>query len=119
MSGVEDIEAYLAKLSEPEKSTLEHLRNLIRAAAPDATEAMVYGVPGFRLNKKGLVCYAAFKDHFGFYPMVPAVIDQFARELEGRSIAKGTIRFTTDDPLPDDLITRMVQARVANIREKG
>jgi uncharacterized protein YdhG (YjbR/CyaY superfamily) len=115
MSAPESVDEFLAGIPEPALSALQHLRGIIKAAVPEAEEAMVYGVAGFRLNAKPLACYAAFKAHCGFYPMDPAVIEQFEHELAGRSIAKGTIRFLPDDPLPDALVTAIVKARAARI----
>ena len=112
---LERIDAYLAALDPPQRTALEHLRALIAANAPDATEALVYGVPGFRLNKKPLVCYAAFKAHCGFYPMNPALLDALAGQLTDFRTAKGTIRFTPDRPLPDALVVEIVRTRVAEI----
>ena len=106
------IDAYLAKTADPFRSALEHIRALIKAAAPDAEEALVYGVPGFRLNGRPLVCYAAFKAHCGFYPMNPALMDSLKDELAGYRTAKGTIQFTPDKPLPDALLRKIVTARV-------
>lgn len=105
------IDAYLAKTADPFRSALEHIRALIKAAAPDAEEALVYGVPGFRLNGRPLVCYAAFKAHCGFYPMNPALMDSLKDELAGYRTAKGTIQFTPDKPLPDALLRKIVTAR--------
>lgn len=111
-SDLDRIEAYLAALDNDKRRALEHLRAVIRKAAPEADEAMVYGVPGFR-QAGALVCYAAFKTHCGFYPMNPEALAMFAGELTDRETAKGTIRFTPDDPLSDDLVARIVKARIA------
>ncbi len=105
------IEAYLAKRPEDQRMALEHIRALVKQAAPEAREAMVYGVPGFKQDG-GLVCYAAFKNHCGFYPMSPMLIDAMKAELAGFETAKGTVRFTPDKPLPDELITEIVKRRI-------
>ncbi len=105
------IEAYLAKRPEDQRATLEHIRALVKQVAPKAEEALVYGVPGFKLDG-GLVCYAGFKAHCGFYPMSPMLIDAMKAELVGFETAKGTIRFTPDKPLPDALIAEIVRRRV-------
>ena len=106
------IEAYLAKVPEPFRGALGKLRDIIKAADPEAEEAMIYGVPGFR-HYGNLVCYAAFKTHCGFYPMDPALMDSLAAELEGFRTAKGTIQFTPDKPLPAGLVKKIVKARLA------
>ena len=77
-----DVEAYLAKVPEPARTTLEKLRATIGAAAPkEATECLSYGIPTFRY-KGGLVSYAAFKKHCSFFPMQASLIDEMKDELK-------------------------------------
>lgn len=109
--GTASVEAYLAKLPDTQRVALEHLRATIRTAAPHAEEALVYGVPGFRQDGP-LVCYAAHKGHCGFYPMSPALLDSMSAELGGLRKSEGTIEFTPDAPLSDDLIRRIVGKRL-------
>lgn len=116
--GVAAVDAYLAQVPVPARGALQHLRATIRSAAPDAEEAMVYGVPGFRQGG-ALVCYAAHKSHCGFYPMSPALLDSLAGELGGRRTSEGTIEFTPEAPLPDDLVTRIVARRIEENAVKG
>jgi uncharacterized protein YdhG (YjbR/CyaY superfamily) len=118
-AGEEAVEAYLAALPESARTTLNKLRATIRAAAPKAaTEAISYGIPSFQY-KGGLVAYAAFKRHFSFFPLGAVAIEQFADELEGFRVSKGTIQFTADKPLPAALIKKMVKACVARNEAKG
>ncbi len=105
------IEAYLASLPGDHQRELGRIRELVRAAVPNAEEALVYGLPGFKLNGKALVCYAGFKNHCGFYPMSPAVIQAHLPELKDYEISKGTIRFQPDHPLPKALVKKLVKAR--------
>jgi len=117
-SGAAEVKAYLAAVAPPpRRKALEHLRALIREAAPEAEEAIVYGGPGFRLNG-GLVCYGAHTAHCAFYPMNPALIEKFAAELAPFHTSKGAIQFTPEAPLPDALVKRIVLARVAENRAK-
>ncbi|MGO9242403.1 MAG: iron chaperone [Bryobacteraceae bacterium] len=107
------VDEYLAGLPEPARTTLEKLRAVIRTAAPKETEEVIsYGMPALRYNGP-LVYYAAFAGHCSFFPGSKAVIEQFKDELAGYSIAKGTIRFPLDKPLPSSLVKKMVTARVA------
>ena len=106
-----EIEAYLGALTQPMRKALEHLRSVIRKAAPDAEEALVYGGPGFRLNG-GLVGYGAHTAHCALYPLNPALIEKFAADLAPFRTSKGAIQFTPEAPLPDRLVTRIVLARV-------
>ena len=110
-SAAAQIDAYLAKLSEEQRAALEHIRALVKQVAPEAEEAMVYGVPGFRQDGP-LVCYAGHKAHCGFYPMSPIVIDAMKAELAGFETAKGTVRFTPDKPIPDGTIAEIVRRRI-------
>ena len=110
-SGKADVDAYLAQVPEPARTTLEKLRTMIRAAAPkDATEAISYGIPSFQY-KGGLVWYAAFKKHCSFFPMDHSLEEEFAEELKEYKTSKGTIQFPVDEPLPKKLVTRIVKAR--------
>jgi uncharacterized protein YdhG (YjbR/CyaY superfamily) len=109
----DEIDAYLANIPEDMRIALEALRQTIRSAAPEAVEAMSYGAPAFRYRGRPLVAYGAARSHCSFYVMAPAVMDAIADELEPYDTSKGTIRFTPDALLPDALVTKLVQARMA------
>jgi len=107
------IHAYLAGLPADQRAALQSLRQTIAAAAPEAEESLSYGVPAFRYRGRPLVSYVAAKAHCSFYPMSPKVLDDHRAELTGFDLAKGTVRFEPDHPVPADLVTRMVRARIA------
>jgi len=111
------IDEYIWAFPEPVQYLLEELRQAIREAAPDAEETISYQMPAFKLAGK-LVYFAAYKTHIGFYP-TPSAITAFADELTAYNCAKGTVQFPLDQPLPLDLITRMVQFRAAENRTKA
>jgi uncharacterized protein YdhG (YjbR/CyaY superfamily) len=112
------VEEYLAGVPEPARTTLEKMRAMIRAAAPqEATEKISYGMPAF-YYKGGLVAYAAFRDHCSFFPMNGGLVAEFAAELAGYETSKGTIRFARERPLPAGLVKKLVRARVAQ-NERG
>ena len=116
--GIAGVEAYLAQVPEPARSTLEKVRAAIRAAAPkESTEGLSYGMPAFRY-KGALVAYAAFKQHCSFFPMSASLLDDFADELKGFRTSKGTLQFPQDKPLPSALLKKMVKARVAQNEKK-
>jgi uncharacterized protein YdhG (YjbR/CyaY superfamily) len=108
------IDAYLAKLPADQRAALELLRGQIRAVAPEATEAISYGLPTFKLDGN-LVHFGAAAKHCAFYP--GAVVEQFAEPLAGFETSKGTIRFQPDAPLPPDLVREIVEHCVARNRE--
>lgn len=116
MSAVDD---HLGALPPDQRAALERLRATIRDAAPDATEAISYGMPTFKQDGHGLVGYAAFQAHCSLFPMSATVIPALADALEGFTTSKGTIRFTPDRPLPDALVRRIVAARLAELAPRG
>jgi len=106
------VAAYLARVPEPARATLEKMRAMIRAVAPkEATEAISYKIPSFQY-KGALVWYAAFKKHCSFFPMDHSLADEFAEELKSCKVLKGTIQFAVDKPLSKALVTKIVKARV-------
>jgi uncharacterized protein YdhG (YjbR/CyaY superfamily) len=108
-----EIDALLASLPEDARLALDALRRMIRSASPEAVEAFSYGAPAFKYRSRPLVSYNAAKHHCSLYVMSPAVIDAYRDELGAYGTSKGTIRFTPDARLPDDLVTRIVKARMA------
>ncbi len=108
------IDAYLAALPAEQRAALQGLRETIALAAPEAVEAISYGMPAFRHRGRVLVWYLAARRHCSLFPTA-ATIDAYRAELANFAVAKGTIRFTPDRPLPADLVTRLVRDRVAQV----
>jgi len=106
------VEDYLEGLPQGSREVLEVLRQTIRAAAPEATEAISYQMPAFKMNGRSLVCYAAFKDHYSLFPMSMRVIESNRDALEPYLSGKGTIRFGMDERLPKALVKKVVKARI-------
>jgi uncharacterized protein YdhG (YjbR/CyaY superfamily) len=118
-TGKADVEAYMACVPEPARTTLEKVRAAIRAAAPkEATEALSYRIPSFQY-KGALVWYAAFKNHCSFFPMDGSLAEEFKQELKGCKTLKGTIQFPVDKPLSKALVKKIVKARVAHNEAKA
>lgn len=111
------IDDYISFQPAPLRATLEQLRQTIKKAAPDAEEVISYQMPAFRFHGM-LVYFAAFKNHFGFYPM-PRALVAFKDKLTSYELGKGTIKFPLDKPLPVKLVTEIVKFRVKeNLDEK-
>src|SRR6476646_1033205 len=109
--GFATVEEYIASFPEATQVKLRELRAVIKAAAPEAEEKISYGMPTFFL-KGNLVYYAAWKKHIGFYA-IPSANAAFKDELAAYMVSKGAVQFPLDQPLPVDLISRMVKFRVA------
>lgn len=90
---------------------LKQLRALIRKILPQAEEAMSYGMPTFKLNGKGIVAFAGYKQHIGFYPMSGSLLESFKQDLVTYKTSKGAVQFPLDTPLPVALIKKLIKAR--------
>jgi uncharacterized protein YdhG (YjbR/CyaY superfamily) len=104
------IDEYIAGYPASVQHQLQTMRAAIQEAAPDAEEAMAYGIPTFKLNGN-LVHFGGYKDHIGFYP-APMGIEAFKEETAKYQAGKGTLQFPLNQPLPLDLIGRIVKFRV-------
>ena len=107
----QNIDEYLATLSEEQRKALEKLRKAIKSAAPKAEECISYQIPGFRLNGRMLVSFAAWANHCAFYPgSYPLEVHK--KELKDYDTSKGTLRFPLNKPLPALLVRKLVKARI-------
>jgi uncharacterized protein YdhG (YjbR/CyaY superfamily) len=114
------MDAYIASFPIDVQAILEKIRQTIRKAAPGAVEAISYQIPTFKLNGNNIVHFAAWKDHIGFYA-TPSGNAAFKKELSKYRMAKGSIRFPLDEPVPYDLVAKIVSFRVkeAQVRRKA
>lgn len=108
MKNYKDIDEYLENFAAPTQKILQDIRQTIKKAAPDTTEAIKYGIPTFQLNGKNLVHFAAYEHHIGFYPGARA-IPEFEQDLKSYNTSKGTIQFPIDKPIPLDLVTKITK----------
>ena len=106
------VDKYLASVPEEKRATLEKLRQTIRTVVPEAEESLWYQMPTFKFQGRPLVTFAAFKNHCSLFPMSNAVIKAHADDLKSYVTSKGTVRFTSDKPLPAALVKKIVRARI-------
>lgn len=111
------IDAYISACPENVQQQLHQLRNTLKKLVPDAEEKISYAIPTFSLAGN-LVHFAAYKNHIGFYPGASG-IRNFLEELSAYETSKGTIQFPLNQPLPLDLISRIVHFRVQENLEKA
>jgi uncharacterized protein YdhG (YjbR/CyaY superfamily) len=104
------VDEYIASFPEHTQHQLEEIRNAIKELAPGAQEKISYQMPAFFLNRI-LVYFAGYAKHIGLYPGA-AAIEIFKDELSGYKTSKGTIQFPLGEPLPIELIKRIVQFRI-------
>jgi len=116
-SAPQTIDEYIAGFPPAVQKILQKIRRTVRKAAPDAEETIKYQMPTFTL-KGNLVHFAAFQKHIGFYP-APTGIEQFKQELSVYEGGRGSVRFPLDQPIPFDLIRRIVRFRVKENLERA
>ena len=107
------VDEILSSVPADKRAALQSLRETVAAAAPDAVEGLSYGIPAFRYRGRPLVSYNASTGHCAFYVMSPAVLERHHDELGAFDMAKGTIRFSPDRPIPAEIVSTIVRERVA------
>ncbi len=110
MTKISTVDEYLNQFTGDTRSRLDTMREIIRAEAPEAVESFSYGLVGYKLRGKPLVYFGGFAHHIGFYATPnghTAFADDFAKYKQG----KGSVQFPLDQPLPVDLIRRVVHYR--------
>lgn len=108
---IKSVAEYIEKAPAEVRERLAIIRKIIKENAPEASEHILYGMPAYKTFKKPLVYFAAHKNHIGFYA-TPTGNIAFAKDLKGYKTGKGSIQFPLSEPLPIDLITRIVKFRV-------
>jgi uncharacterized protein YdhG (YjbR/CyaY superfamily) len=115
MNAASTVDEYIAAFPAEVSARLAHLRALVHAHASGVVESISYGMPAFKLNGKPLIYFAAYKNHIGLYA-TPSGHAAFAGELSKYKQGKGSVQFPLNEPLPDDLIVRIVKFRVESLR---
>lgn len=113
---VKSIDEYLALQNEKVRFALEELRQIIRDTAPEAEEVISYGMPAYKY-KGMLVYFAAYKKHCSLFGGNSTLTEQMKEELKGYKTSKGTIQFTLENPLPKELVEKIVRARMKQNEE--
>lgn len=108
-----EIDRYLGTLDEREKAALTQLREMIVAIVPDAEQCISYGMPAFKVDGKVVAGFAAFKHHLSYLPHSGSVIPQLVRETEGYTKTKGSLHFSVEKPLPQQLVEKLLNVRMA------
>ena len=105
-----EIDAYLATVEEPKRSTLQAVRQRILEVIPQAEQCISYGMPAFRVDGKVLAGFAAFKNHCAYLPHSGSVISEIA-ELKDYKSTQGSLHFPVDKPLSKKLIRQLIEVR--------
>lgn len=109
-----ELERYYINQPEETKAKLISIRNFILEMEPNANEVIRYGIPTLKISNKNLIHYAGFKNHIGFYPGAEA-INVFKEHIQNYKTSKGTIQFPNENPIPFDLIKKIIEFRSKQI----
>jgi uncharacterized protein YdhG (YjbR/CyaY superfamily) len=115
MNSYKNVEEYISSFPESTQQLLSQIREIILKHSPEAEESISYGMPTYKQKGKSLVYFASYKKHIGFYA-TPAGHTAFAAELANYKQGKGSVQFPINQPMPLDLIGRMVEFKVLNVR---
>jgi uncharacterized protein YdhG (YjbR/CyaY superfamily) len=115
----EEVDEYLRGVEEPKRSTLEALRRTILELVPEAEQEISYRVPAPRVRGKTIAGFAAFKDHLSYPPFSGSILGRLADELEGYTMTKSALHFPVDQPLPKELVDKLITARLAEAHRRS
>lgn len=107
------IDDYLTTLSGAEKVAIEHMYGIVREMVPEATEGMSYAMPAFKYKGKSLVAIIANKDFLSLYPF--GAVEKLDLDLSAFECTSGSIHFTAEKPISDELLRKIIAARVQQI----
>jgi uncharacterized protein YdhG (YjbR/CyaY superfamily) len=113
------VDAYLSEVDEPKRTTLQVVRQTILEIVPEAEQAISYKVPAFRVDGAVIAGFAAFRDHLSYLPFSGSVLAQLDDELVGYQRTKSALHFPIDQPLPESIVSKLIAARRAEIRQRG
>lgn len=115
MSASSDVDTYINQFDGEVKDRLVQMRSIIRAEAPEAEEAISYGIIGYKLNGKPLVYVGGFKNHVSFYATSNGH-EKFAKEFSKYKQGKGSAQFPLSEPLPFRLIKHVISYRKQQVQ---
>lgn len=108
------VDEYIEQAPEPQRTTLSRLRVTLRELLPEAAETMTYGKPTLEVGGKAVAGYAHFKGHCSYFPHSGSVLGSIA-DLGQYEWSKGTLKFPVDQPLPSELVARLVDTRLGEL----
>ena len=118
----QSIDEYIGTFPDDIQSRLESMRQIIKSVIPGAIETISYQIPTFKINNKNIVHFSAYKKHIGLYPG-PSTIEHFKEELSQYKWSKGAVQFPLDNPIPSELVKKIVifrarenQSQIKNTR---
>ena len=112
-----EVDVFLSSVAPKQKMELERVRTLVKKTIPSVTEGIGYGMPVFKFKGKYLRGYAAFKNHMSVFPGAEA-IELLKEKLQDFTLSKGTVQFTLEHPLPEDVLIELLNVCRDRIESK-
>lgn len=109
-----NVQEYIANTTAEQQLEFKRIQTIMYGLVPDAKEVISYGIPTFKYKGKYLLYFGAFKSHMSVFP-TPQPVEKLSNRLKDYTVSKGTIQFTSDKPLPEDVLTDMIMLRKAMI----
>ena len=118
MTTFETVDEYIGSLPEDRRGPMQEIRRAVREAAPEATEVISYNMPALKQDGRFLVSYSAFKRHYSLFAWSDEMLEAIGDDLRRHATGRGTIQFPADEPIPVDLVRRVVEFRLAEHRAR-
>jgi uncharacterized protein YdhG (YjbR/CyaY superfamily) len=112
MTKAATVDEYMAALPEDRRGPMEAIRRTVRAAAPEAVEGISYNMPAFKLDGRFFVSYDAYKAHYSLFPWTDRMVEELGDSIAPYAHGRGTLRFPADQPIPTDLLARIIAIRL-------
>jgi uncharacterized protein YdhG (YjbR/CyaY superfamily) len=114
----DEVTEYIDRFDEPKRATLRKLRETIIEIIPEAEQGLSYTVPAFSLEGTVVAGFAAFKNHLSYLPHSGSVFPELETELAAYSKTKGALHFPIDEPLPKELVKKLIDVRISQAFRK-
>jgi uncharacterized protein YdhG (YjbR/CyaY superfamily) len=108
------VDEYLKSITPSQKAEFERIRRIVKRLAPEAAESISYGIPTFKVDHRPLIYFGAFKNHLSLFPASDTMLEQIS-ELSKYRASKGTLRYTEQDLIPENVIERILHFRLAEM----
>ena len=118
MAKFASVDEYMASLPADRRAVMEQIRRAITESAPQAREVIAYNMPAIRLGDRFLASYEAYKDHYSIFPWTERMAAEIGDELQPYIHGKGTLRFPAKDPIPIELVRRIIAIRLGEVSER-
>lgn len=111
------MDEYLKNITPEQKAEFERIRKIVHETVPDVEEVISYGIPTFKYKGTYLLYFGAFKNHMSLFPG-SGIIGDLAEDFKGYTVAKGTVQFTTQKPVTEELVKKILAIRLKTINNR-